>query len=311
MKKVLILVFCFLVPQVWAHAQIQNALLNITISNNAGALWTYHLKNSERTISIQAPVFEIDNRKIKALCAQFKPLPSVKYGNGVTQYGFSGQLIADSSISLRISFRVSDDNPVVRFRYELSAGSRHKLTKTQGSDAITYLSTSLNSFTQTREVRFSDYNDKYHAYNVAENNLTPANFDDSSSVMGPMLVFSDAREQYLLAYEHGSQAPNRFLEFRFNAHKQFFLNAVKANYVDQQPLDKDNNYQSLWFEIGGIKGDQASLQRSYREFILRYISENAESRKPYIYYNTWGRQERVKLTSGKYLSSMNLETSLK
>jgi len=44
--------------------------------------------------------------------------------------------------------------------------------------------------------------------------------------------------------------------------------------------------------------------------MLKYISLNAESRQPYIFYNTWGRQERVKWAGNTYLASMNLQQTL-
>jgi alpha-galactosidase len=59
-----------------------------------------------------------------------------------------------------------------------------------------------------------------------------------------------------------------------------------------------------------VNGGEDALAPRYRDFVLRFLSTNTESRKPYIFYNTWGRQERVKWAGGKYLDSMNLETTL-
>ncbi len=53
-----------------------------------------------------------------------------------------------------------------------------------------------------------------------------------------------------------------------------------------------------------------ALAAAYRNFVLKCMTENAESRKPYIFYNTWGRQERIKWAGSTYLSSMNLQTTL-
>ncbi|WP_183558464.1 alpha-galactosidase [Mucilaginibacter sp. SP1R1] len=316
MKKLFFLVIsCLLIVKVKAGenepCKIENSLFNITLTNNANALWTYHLKQGKHVINISSPAFEIDKKKITSVVDGFTPISPVKLNNDVTEYSYTGHLISEASISLTVKFRVSDKSPIVKFTYELSADKEYLFTKTNNQDDFNYLATSLSSFTKTKEIRFSDYNDKYHSYNLTEEGIDQRHFDDNWSVMGPMIIFSDSREQYLIAYEHGSQVPNRFLEFKFNKLKQVSLNSVKANYLDQQPLNKNNPYQSLWFEIGDAAGNQADLQRYYRDFMLKYISQNQESRKPYIYYNTWGRQERVKLASGKYLSSMNLATTLK
>ncbi len=84
-----------------------------------------------------------------------------------------------------------------------------------------------------------------------------------------------------------------------------------GNYLDGLPLDWVHDFESIWLDAGGVAGGDEQLASTYRSFILKYISQNLESRKPYIYYNTWGRQERAKWAGGTYLSTENLATTLK
>ena len=291
--------------------RLDNDLCEITVNNSNNTLWTFHLRKGQKTLNMQAPIFEVDGKKITAIVSAFNERPATKLQNGITEYTFEGPLLNDLSIQLAIHFRIAPDNPIVRFQYALHTTAKHLLTKVNGKDDFTYCATSLKTFSDIKEIRFSEFNEKYHAYTLEEEVLDRRYFEDSFSFMGPMVVFSDASEQFLLAYEHGSQLPNRFLEFQFHPIQQVSLEAVKSNYVNNQPLDHENPYETLWFEIGGAKGDQFVLKKYYRDFMLHYITENLESRKPYIFYNSWGRQERDKNVSGSYLSSMNLATTLK
>ena len=77
-------------------------------------------------------------------------------------------------------------------------------------------------------------------------------------------------------------------------------------------LDANHPFQSIWFETALVGGDENKLAASYRNFMLHDMSENTESRKPYIFYNTWNFQERNRNWYKKpYLSDMTLPRMLK
>jgi alpha-galactosidase len=126
--------------------------------------------------------------------------------------------------------------------------------------------------------------------------------------MGPLLVLPALQSTFVMAYEHGSQYPDRFLEFHLLADRQIRLSAVKGNYLKDQGV---NGFQSVWLEVAGTPGNETALAGDYRQFVLKYLTQNSESRKPYVFYNTWGRQERVQWAGAKYLTSMNLGQTLK
>jgi len=198
----------------------------------------------------------------------------------------------------------------VRFKYILKSTSSHKLTKTKGVDNFSYFATSLTDYKQTKEVQFSNYDSQIHSYILGEQLIDTRHFENETAFMGPMLLASNDETSILFAYEHGSQYDNPFVNFKLNKDRQVTLSALKGNYVDKQPLSLGNDYETLWFEVAGVKGTEDQLADLYRTFILKDISLYTESREPYIYYNTWGRQERVKWSGGNYRQSMNLKQTL-
>lgn len=291
-----------------AHAQeIRTPSFSIHIGSGE---WTYRAATGE-TLVLQLPTFNVDGRRLKASIGGVTASQVKSLSNGTREEVFTGALTGDQTLHLGISLRWAEDNPIVRFRYTLISNTRHQLTKPGGSDDLEYFSASLAGSSHFKEVRLSDFDRKYHATTLEEVTVGQKDFDDSARLMGPMLEAGDGRSTFILAYEHGSQFPDRFLEFLLSPDKSTALRAVKGNYLNGQPLDGDHAYESIWLEAGGVAGGDEQLASAYRTFVLKYISQNLDSRKPYIYYNTWGRQERAKWAGGTYLSTENLATTLK
>jgi alpha-galactosidase len=262
-------------------------------------------------MAVRPPVFEVDRRPVRGTVKQFRSLPARQLRNGAVEQAFEGRLIADPALKLVVRFRSAHDSPVVRFRYELrSTGASRPLTKSSGADAFTYITASAANLPHRKEVRLSEFDERAHATTLTEVHVADRMVENSGSAMGPILVLGNGQANFLLAYEHGSQFPERFLEYRFTPDREVRLSAVKGNYLHNQQVTPAAPYKTVWFEVAGVSGSEDALAQQYRDFVLRYLSENRESRKPYIFYNTWGRQERVKWGGGKYLDSMNLATTL-
>ncbi|MBD0296349.1 MAG: hypothetical protein ICV84_14300, partial [Flavisolibacter sp.] len=289
-------------------AALQNA--HYTLSWNAANMqsFTYSLKKGKAQWTVNLPSFEIDGKKVTAVLNGLKPAsPPATLKNGVTEYNYEGAFAGEKNLRLGITFQTAPENPVLRFHYTLKSAQPLKLTKRNEKDNITYLSFTAAT-PQVKEVRLSEFNERFHATNKTEYVLDERYFTNNSSFMGPIAVTTQGTNTFLVAYEHGSQFPNRFLEFRLNNNRNISLQSVKGNYLDHQAAD---GFQSVWFQVAGVGGDEDVLAEGYRTYILNYLTQNAESRKPYIFYNTWGRQERVQWTGQKYLSSMNLDQTLK
>ncbi len=257
------------------------------------------------------PVVEIDGKSIVCYVDSFKMFskPAI-LKNGVSEYIFQGKIKAFPQIELKLIFRLSPDNAVLRYKYVLSRSGNHRLTKSKGNDKIVYFSTSMASFKQVKEVQFANYDEKFHSYELKEQIIEDRLFENNYSVMGPMPAFGNNDNTFLIAYEHGSQYGNEFLHFNMFEDRTVNVSAVKGNYLDNQSISKGSEFETVWFEIAGIKGDEAMLTSAYRMFMLKYISQNLGSRQPYIFYNTWGRQERVNWAGNLYLYSMSLKQTL-
>ena len=288
--------------------ELSNAFYQVSWPASNIANFTYKVKGTGRQFIIRLPQFEIDGQPAGAVLPRLEPAAaSRKLKNGATEYSFEGAYKQRKDLRLLITFQVAPDNPVLRFRYGLRSTQSSKLTKKEGKDNISYLSFT-SPVPQVKEVRLSEFNERFHATNRTEALLDERHFINGTSFMGPIVVTGGGGTMFLAAYEHGSQYPDRFLQFTLGSNNKIAVEAVKGNYLGDQPAD---GFQSVWFNVAGVAGNEDQLAQNYRDFVLRYLTENKESRRPYIFYNTWGRQERVQWSGKKYLTSMNLEQTLK
>ena len=287
-------------------------MVSIALSTEENAIWTLSEKQTGQSINFAAPTFEVDGKQLTALPKQWDMVNAPDtLRNGVVEYKYKGILLADTSMSLQVTFRVSPQSPVVRFCYKLESKSSHSLTKTSGKDSLTYFSTNISGFQKFSEIRISDFNEQFHSFNLNDRPIDDRFFEDNMSVIGPILVSENNDATFLFAYEHGAQIPDRFIEFGLNSSKSITLKAKKGNYYNKQPLDALNPYETIWFEAAAVKGSKQTMAQNYRTFMLKDIAINTSSRTPYIYYNTWGFQERNKCWNGKkYLTDLNLEHTL-
>lgn len=292
---------------------IANGQVSISLSCGQGCSWSFRVAGASTPYRFVPPSFQLDGKQISAEVHPFASVAApVHLGNGVTQYSFEGPLSQDGHLHLGIEFQINDGTPVIRFRYTLKSDQPISLTAKSGANDLTYLQTSLKQFPQIEEVRLSNFADLTHSYELSEEKIPDRNFEDNGSVMGPVLAATDGRISFLLAYEHGSTVPDAFLEYRLAPSRNVSLNAVKGNYYPGQTIDTDHPYRTIWLETAAQKGGQDELASTYRRFVLKYMTQNTESRKPYIFYNTWNFQERNKWENDKpYLESMNEDRILK
>jgi len=284
----------------------------VSFLNSKKILWQYQETKTGKTLDFTGPAFEIDGKKMDCELSDIQKIGEpVRLNIGVTEYVVQGAFKQIPDLFLRITFRIPDTNPVVRLRYELIGTGNHQLTKSGGTDNIRYLSVSVPETSKIKEVKLSEFNEMVHSFCLSEREMDNRNFNDQTSFMGPIVVGGESGYSFLVAYEHGSQAPDLFLKYTLSPDKTVALNAVKGNYASRFPITKENSYQSVWFETAFIQGNEDLLAENYRQFILRNMSPNAESRKPYIFYNTWNFQERNKHWYKKpYLADMTTQRML-
>ncbi|WP_308637783.1 alpha-galactosidase [Paenibacillus silvisoli] len=293
--------------------QVQNRFYKLlTDPAGSGSLWGIQLLETGKTLGIEAPSVEIDGQVRSFAGIRLAPAGTPQtITTGVTQYIFAG---SDSDgFQVQLTVRVADDNPVIRFKYSISSaitGSR--LTKESGKDKLAYMAVSFAEASKVKEVRLSEFNELLHSFVLAEHEVKGSAFENRLRPMGPILVGETTDGHAILtAYEHGSQVPDAYVAFQLEPGGHARLEAVKGNYFAGQPIGDGGRYETIWLQAALIEGDEETLARHYRSFVLHAMSPNAESRKPYIYYNTWAFQERNKFWNGKtYLDSMNEERIL-
>jgi len=121
--------------------------------------------------------------------------------------------------------------------------------------------------------------------------------EEGCSFPGPISIIERENGCVLIAYEHGAEYPETFIKYKVKKNDDRLdinIKAVKGNYYNGEELDSKHSLITPWFHIAAIDGTQNEMLRYYRQFFLKFIAENNESRKPYIFYNTWNAQERGK-----------------
>jgi alpha-galactosidase len=291
------------------ESDISNDLLAVSLVNSEKTLWAYKAKDGARQ-NIAPPIFKINGQEVKGVFESYATEERIIEKINVKEYVIKGNVASMPDVAMALTFRLSPDNPIVRFRYTLSSGKDILLTKREGKDHLDYLQTTVNRYDSFTEVNLSEFFELEHSFLPGERILREKNFEHESSFMGPIFVASNGRNSLVLTYEHGSQLPDRYVEFRSNKDKEISIAAVKGNYFEGQSLK--NGYSTLWMNIGIVAGDAENVAKAHRHHILNYMSENITSRKPYIFYNTWNYQERIQAWEGKpYLHEMNKDRMLK
>ena len=226
------------------------------------------------------PTVEIDGR-VTVLTGATQPESQSPITNGATEHVYRIDVAGHDDLSVLLTVHVPPDNPVVRFRYQLTSASERRLTKITGTDVLRLAEVTLPG-PRAAEVRLSDYNSLVHSYVPTEVPLEEAAFAAGQLVMGPLLTWAVDGGHAVVAYEHGSQHPDAYLAYRLktgpdpqNGAGTAELVGVKGTYLDGQDLRV--GLTRAWMHLAWVPGGRADLQRSFRDFVLRY---SAACRRP-------------------------------
>jgi alpha-galactosidase len=286
--------------------------LRVELSGTEEALWRFLPRSGAPAQAVAPPVFPLDGKPVTAVLTGLSRVGDpVLLPNGVFEHTFRGRFRDFPSLGLEIRFRLSEDGPILRFRYRLTSTRPHAFSRAGREDELTYLGTSLAGLPEAREVRLSEFVELFHSYTLAERDLPDSHFEARLTAMGPILAATDGKRTLLLAYEHGSQAPDAFVRFDLAPGRRVSLRAVKGSYWPGQAVDPAHPYDTVWMQAGLVAGDLAWTAEAYRAFVRTELSQNLETRAPRVHYNTWNYQERNRWWNGKkYLDSMNAERML-
>ena len=282
---------------------------SISVANEEGVLWTLSEARVAQTLKVAPPIFEIDGRGTSAAVERLERVSEREVFAHVRELVYCGRLKNVKGASLKVIFRIAEGSPVVRFRYELCAdqGVTIQLTKANGKDCLTYFTTDLSAWPKRTEVRISEFSNIDHAYRMSEREVMDAEFENELPFMGPILAAEGQNSAALLAYEHGSQVPNAYLSFCGQSPAKMSVRAVKGNYWRGEKITADNPYATIWFDVALVAGGTDELAAAFRTHILKFLTDNAATRKPWVCYNTWALQERDYWWHGsrRYLNAMN------
>jgi alpha-galactosidase len=206
-------------------------------------------------------------------------------------------------------------SPVLRMKYRLTCDHPARLTKTSDRPGITYFQVRSDlRACELMEYQLSHFDPVAHSYMPYQNNFRAEDVLPGMRFSGPVALFHRPGRTVLVAYEHGADHPDSFFDFTIEADgqdRQLSLSARKGTYYAGQPIGPESAWESVWLELGTFPGGLGDFLPVYRRFFLEEVCENRESRKPYIYYNTWNYQERQKYFKGRpFLESMHAERML-
>lgn len=274
----------------------------------SGGSWRYVSPEGRCVVPLGFPVIEIDGEAVElrvrvatALGEDTEPFP------GVCETRLGGPVAGFPGLRLEVVARSFAGSPVVRFRYRLHSDRVRHLTQRDGKDRLRYAEFRCSPATTVHEVRFGMFNEQVHSFVPDERELGAGDFANATLAIGPLLSWTRGGRAALVAYEHGSQVPDAFLGFHLASGGRVALEAIKGNTVRGQALGPGKPVELLWLQVAAVsQGGEPALADAYRDFVLRGLSPNAESRKPYLFYNTWNFQERNKWWNRKtYLADMN------
>ena len=279
-----------------------------------GFLFQIQTSGTDHPYSLAAPCYESE----KGLIGQAGwDLISQTAAKPLNHGGFETIcLFREKTMPVRLSLylRTVPGSPFIRFRYSLESDQMLTLTKTSGHDRIRYTALTSPLPVQATEIQFSQFDPHVHSFVPHFQALSTADLSEGIVCPGPVLLLEGESSCALLGYEHGAEYPDAYLAFsviKTDSQLAVALQAKKGNYYNGQQIGPGQPLVSPWCHFAACNGNREVLLKAYRRFFLEEISENLESRKPYIFYNTWNNQERNKYFHHlPYLHSMNLAHTL-
>lgn len=254
-------------------------------------------------IVLQAPSFALDGEQVS----------SFQYaGCTQTKKGVLVQYQSRNEVQLALELQAYPQSSILRFRYRLSSDTPVTMTKSDGMDQISYFTGAVGGEQTARwnELQFAQYLPHLHSFVPHVERVKPIQLMNGCTLAGPLLAAETEQGSVLLAYEHGAEYPNHYLHFEL-MNGEVSLHSTKGNYYHGQLISAEQSWQSCWMQVGVLDSHLEELYREYRHFMLELLPVSAESRKPYVFYNTWNYQERdFNLNGRPYLSRMTLDKIL-
>lgn len=252
-------------------------------------------------LALDLPMFELDGRECSGFeLVSAQPCAGLEGGGREYEIRFACTDCAPGVLTVRL--RPYPSCGAARLRYELGGFEGERLTKRSGADNLIYTALDCAQCSLT-EIQFAQFDPLMHTFCPQWRPLGQVNARHDLELIGPMLLLSRADDCLLIAYEHGAQAPDSFIYYELAAGR-LTMRARKGNYYAGQPLD--SGYKTPWLLLVASERGERGALGNMRSLMLSHIAPNRSSRRPYIFYNTWNRQERDSNWHKRpYLYSMN------
>ncbi|MDR1530762.1 MAG: alpha-galactosidase [Clostridiales bacterium] len=204
---------------------------------------------------------------------------------------------------LLIQIRTRPTSPFVRLRYKLEGNMR--FTGVDGRQRIHY-GTLETDYDELTEISLSCFDKILHSFIPTEYMYSREELTDAG-LAGPIAIAGNAGLVTLLAFEHGAQAPEGYLRLYPEA-SGIGMYSHKGNFYNGQFAEE---YLAPWIDLGITDGGQDRIRQAFRAHVGEDLCESPASRYPYLFYNTWNYQERLKTFAKRpYLAEMNEERML-
>ncbi|CAN5368338.1 hypothetical protein BH11ARM2_BH11ARM2_29730 [soil metagenome] len=186
---------------------------------------------------------------------------------------------------------------------------RHRLILT--GDAVwtegelDYATLPTEGLRRLHEIQVSAWDRVLHAYQPAHRVFEAAELTPGRRFVGPIFLLEYADRTRLLAYEHGSESPDAFLGLEATD-DALVLRCWRGDRMVGEGLP----WRSVPILSGTFPSPEAAL-RALRDSLWRGPTMAPATRRPFVEYNTWNRQERQKYFKNlPYLTDLNLERVL-
>lgn len=125
----------------------------------------------------------------------------------------------------------------------------------------------------------------------------PFSAGEKSLRKGPILLGKNTPHLWILAYEHGSPDNDRSRDFLQigtepgDSNLCTWVTCRKGAYFNNEIFSREKPFSTVWVDFGTYnQPDFDSGRQTFRDFLYFWQSENPATRRPLIYYNTWGWQ---------------------
>lgn len=127
-----------------AEPEFGNAGVQIRLANGAKHWWSYQVRPGGQVHEFTGAALEIDGSVVRDSLSGIRQAAAPRHlASGVTEYRFEGVLAKHRSMRAALVFRLAPDNPVVRFRYEISSQDQEVHSRSTGADRLEYIGVSV------------------------------------------------------------------------------------------------------------------------------------------------------------------------